>query len=131
MGDEAWSGAKLGFISARPGWDPLVFPVPGHWALSHKQSLVLVASTWHLLVFPKENGRLSPRKTPCACGWVRACQRDVGLWQSWLSQPAPGVGLDGHRVVSGERRSFPSGTKDLLVLGKRLRSKSSLLLFTD
>lgn len=66
--------------------------------------------------FPKENGFLSPRKPPCACGW-ELFRRDGGLWQSWVSKLAPGLGLKAIKVTSGEWQSFPSGTKDLLVLG--------------
>lgn len=40
-----------------------------------------------------------------------------GLWHSWVSKLAPGVGPECHKVTSGEWQTFPSGTKDLLVLG--------------
>lgn len=68
--------------------------------------------------FSKEHGFLSPRKTPYACGW-ELFHKDAGLWQSWVSQLAPGFGLEGHKVASGEWQSFPSGTKGLLVLGEK------------
>lgn len=66
--------------------------------------------------FPKGKWLSFSQEDP-PCLWVRACHRDVGLWQSWLSKPASGVGLEGHEVISGEWQSFPSGTKDPLVLG--------------
>lgn len=71
--------------------------------------------------FSKEHGFLSPRKTPYACGW-ELFHKDAGLWQSWVSQLAPGFGLEGHKVASGEWQSFPSGTKGLLVLGDKIPS---------
>lgn len=84
----------------------------------HKLSLALVASTWHSLVSQKNMAFFLPGKPPCPCGW-ELFHKDVGLWQSWVSKLAPGVGCEGHKVASGEWQSFPSGTKDLLVLGEK------------
>lgn len=86
-----------------------------------KRSSALVASTWHSLVskrkwlsFSQEHSPPRPPNTPC--GW-ELFHRVSGLWQSWVSKLAPGVGPECHKVTSGEWQTFPSGTKDLLVLG--------------
>ena len=83
-----------------------------------KLSLALVASTWQSLVSQKKIAFFLPGKPPCICGW-ELFHEDAVLWQGWASKLAPGEGLEGHKVTSGEWPPFHPGTRDLLVLGEK------------
>lgn len=81
-----------------------------------KLSLALVASARQSLVSQKKIVFFLPGKPPCICGW-ELFHEDAVLWQGSASKLAPGVGLEGHKVTSGEWPPFHPGTRDLLVLG--------------
>lgn len=119
-------GAKFGFLSARPGLEPLVSSAPGHWAFTSCHWL-----WWHLLGiqwFPERKRLSFSQETlpPLACGW-ELFHKDAGLWPGWVSKLAPGVRLEGHKVTSGEWPSFHSGTKDLLFWGENVLSMEKRL----